>query len=87
MSSALSAARCNGSQRRNAEMTLGRTSANKIKIKTDGEAGLRAVSCGCCNCLFDAFSPTPTPIEGAQKFKYLTYESSALRFGQLGLWA
>lgn len=30
-------------------MTLGRTSDNKIKIKTDGEAGLRAVSCGCCN--------------------------------------
>jgi hypothetical protein len=56
-------------------MTLGRTSENKIKIKTDGEAGLRAVSCGCCgNCLFDAFSPTPTPIEGAPKFKYLTYE-------------
>jgi len=28
-------------------MTLGRTSDNKIKIKTDG--GLRAVSCACCN--------------------------------------
>jgi len=56
-------------------MTLGRTSAGKIKIKTDSPKGLRAVSCGCCgNCLFDAFSPTPTPIEGAQKFKYLTYE-------------
>ena len=27
-------------------MTLGRTSAGKIKIKTDG--GLRAVECGCC---------------------------------------
>jgi len=58
-------------------MTLGRTSDNKIKIKTDGDDGLRAVSCGCCgNCLFDAFSPTPTPIEGAQKFKYLTLEST-----------
>jgi len=29
-------------------MTLGRSAANSIKIKTDGEAGLRAVSCGCC---------------------------------------
>jgi hypothetical protein len=29
-------------------MTLGRTSAGKIKIKTDGEAGLRAVECACC---------------------------------------
>jgi hypothetical protein len=29
-------------------MTLGRTSDNKLKIKTDGEAGLRAVSCACC---------------------------------------
>ena len=29
-------------------MTLGRTSDNKIKIKTDGTAGLRAVECGCC---------------------------------------
>ena len=56
-------------------MTLGRTTENKIKIKTDTPKGLRAVECGCCgNCLFDAFSPTPTPIEGAQKFKYLTYE-------------
>ena len=58
-------------------MTLGRTSAGKIKIKTDTPKGLRAVECGCCgNCLFDAFSPTPTPIEGAQKFKYLTYETT-----------
>lgn len=57
-------------------MTLGRT-AGKIKIKTDSPKGLRAVSCACCgNCLFDAFSPTPTPIEGAQKFKYLTLEST-----------
>ena len=30
-------------------MTLGRTSAGKIKIKTDGTAGLRAVECACCN--------------------------------------
>jgi hypothetical protein len=29
-------------------MTLGRTSAGKIKIKTDGDDGLRAVECGCC---------------------------------------
>jgi hypothetical protein len=29
-------------------MTLGRTSAGKIKIKTDGTAGLRAVECACC---------------------------------------
>jgi hypothetical protein len=60
-------------------MTLGRTSDNKLKIKTDGEAGLRAVSCGCCGgCSFDAFSPTLTPIEGAQKFKYLTLESTSI---------
>ena len=30
------------------QMTLGRTSAGKIKIKTDGTAGLRAVECACC---------------------------------------
>lgn len=48
MSSARSMARCNGSPRRNAEMTLGRTSAGKIKIKTDTPKGLRAVECGCC---------------------------------------
>jgi hypothetical protein len=30
-------------------MTLGRTSAGKIKIKTDGDDGLRAVECACCN--------------------------------------
>ena len=29
-------------------MTLGRTSAGKLKIKTDSPKGLRAVSCGCC---------------------------------------
>ena len=29
-------------------MTLGRTADNKIKIKTDGSAGLRAVGCACC---------------------------------------
>jgi len=29
-------------------MTLGRTSAGKIKIKTDSPKGLRAVECGCC---------------------------------------
>ena len=29
-------------------MTLGRTAEGKIKIKTDGTAGLRAVECGCC---------------------------------------
>jgi hypothetical protein len=29
-------------------MTLGRTSSNAIKIKTDGTAGLRAVECACC---------------------------------------
>lgn len=32
-------------------MTLGRTTAGAIKIKTDTPKGLRAVSCGCCgNC-------------------------------------
>jgi hypothetical protein len=34
-------------------MTLGRTSANKIKIKTDG--GLRAVECNCCQCTFQGY--------------------------------
>ena len=34
-------------------MTLGRTSAGKIKIKTDGTAGLRAVECACCGPLED----------------------------------
>lgn len=29
-------------------MTLGRTAENKIKIKTDGADGLRAVECACC---------------------------------------
>jgi len=29
-------------------MTLGRTSSGAIKIKTDGDAGLRAVGCACC---------------------------------------
>jgi hypothetical protein len=29
-------------------MTLGRTSSGAIKIKTDGDAGLRAVECACC---------------------------------------
>ena len=54
-------------------MTLGRTSDSKLKIKTDG--GLRAVECDCCaNCSFGAFSTTP--IEGAEKFKYLTYETN-----------
>ena len=40
-------------------MTLGRTSAGKIKIKSDGDAGLRAVECACCNpqpscCMYEA---------------------------------
>lgn len=39
-------------------MTLGRTSDNKIKIKTDGSAGLRAVSCGCCEQLLSCCSLT-----------------------------
>ena len=55
-------------------MTLGRKNG-KIKIKTDGDAGLRAVECDCCaNCSFGAFSPTP--IEGAETFKYLTIETT-----------
>ena len=29
-------------------MTLGRTSSNAIKIKTDSPLGLRAVGCACC---------------------------------------
>jgi hypothetical protein len=36
-------------------MTLGRTSSNAIKIKTDSEGGgLRAVKCACCGCESDA---------------------------------
>lgn len=31
-------------------MTLGRTTDNKIKIKTDSPKGLRAVECACCGC-------------------------------------
>jgi len=46
MSSARWAAHCNGSPRRSADMTLGRTASGAIKIKTDG--GLRAVECACC---------------------------------------
>lgn len=49
MSSARSMALCNGSPRRNADMTLGRTTEGAIKIKTDESGGgLRAVSCECC---------------------------------------
>jgi hypothetical protein len=46
MSSARWMARSNGSKRRRVDMTLGRTSAGKLKIKTDGV--LRAVECACC---------------------------------------
>ena len=36
-------------------MTLGRTSSNAIKIKTDTEGGgLRAVECACCGSACDA---------------------------------
>lgn len=66
-------------------MLLGRKNG-KIKIKTDGTAGPRVVSCGCCSdCGYDAFSPTP--IVSAQKFKYLTQEVSipAYSVGQIDL--
>ena len=32
-------------------MILGRTSSGAVKIKTDGDAGLRAVNCACCGSL------------------------------------
>ena len=44
-------------------MTLGRTSAGKIKIKTDTPKGLRAVECACCN---------PGPCDGCPSFEDLT---------------
>jgi hypothetical protein len=51
---------CNGSQRRNAEMTLGRTSSGAIKIKTDeAGGGLRAVECACCGGGCDCGFATP----------------------------
>jgi hypothetical protein len=40
--------RFNGFQLRHVKMTLGRTTDNKIKIKIDSIAGLRAVECRCC---------------------------------------
>ena len=46
-------------------MTLGRTSSGAIKIKTDGEAGLRAVSCACCN-----------PCDGCTTFRAITEATS-----------
>jgi len=39
-------------------MTLGRTSSGAVKIKTDGDAGLRAVNCACCGGS-DCIKPTP----------------------------
>lgn len=41
-------------------MIIGRTSGNKIKIKTDATAGLRAVGCACCGpkCYPVPFDPT-----------------------------
>jgi len=43
-------------------MTLGRTSAGKIKIKTDGS--LRAVSCGCCEPMIIFYSYDTHPSLG-----------------------
>ena len=43
-------------------MTLGRTSSGAIKIKTDGDAGLRAVGCACCGgCLCGSATPINPP--------------------------
>jgi len=55
-------------------MTLGRTSANKIKIKTDSPKGLRAVECACCQSCggFPAFSYGPIEPTNKAKFRYIT---------------
>lgn len=63
-------------------MTLGRTSSNAIKIKTDSP-GLRAVECGCCGSKFDNpckdcppfladfnFSLTGDQVSGLTEFQY-----------------
>ena len=44
------------------KMTLGRTTSGAIKIKTNGDAGLRAVSCGCCEpmIVFYSYDSDPT---------------------------
>jgi hypothetical protein len=65
-------------------MTLGRTSSNAIKIKTDSEGGgLRAVECACCESTFDYpckdcppfladfnFSLTGDQVSGLTEFQY-----------------
>jgi hypothetical protein len=69
-------------------MTIGRSAANSIKIKTDGEASLRAVSCGCCgsgpSCGFPAFSYGATEPTNKAKFKYITleYQLPSYQFGE-----
>jgi hypothetical protein len=59
-------------------MIIGRTSANKIKIKTDG--GLRAVGCACCNPC-DGLSG---PISGQNVFQITKEEYYAYLRG--GTW-
>ena len=57
-------------------MILGLTSSGAIKIKTDGDAGLRAVECACCstcNCnppltVKYKFTQTFSPIIGEQSW-------------------
>jgi hypothetical protein len=58
-------------------MTLGRTAAGAIKIKTDDPLGLRAVSCGCCN-------PCDGPISGQNVFQITKEEYYAYLRG--GTW-
>ena len=57
-------------------MTLGRTSAGKIKIKTDGTAGLRAVECACCN---------PSPCGGCKLKEMIPSSSVVVTFPYLTL--
>jgi hypothetical protein len=54
-------------------MTLGRTPAGAVKIKTDGALGLRAVNCACCSTC----CPLPAEIKG-KKFAVTAVSWSSL---------
>ena len=62
-------------------MTLGRTSAGKIKIKTDTPKGLRAVECGCCGAGCD-FNGYIQELDGSyNKYKYLKLSINGTYWG------
>ena len=64
---------------RNADMIIGRTAENKIKIKTDEPIGLRAVECACCNpCGYDAFIEEEGG--GFKKYRYRKITTSGTHF-------